>query len=203
MTKKRKIGVDIDGVLNDQYGFCLKYGVEYCKEIGKYKLENLNVCDTTNMFLWNEDVAHEFWNKYRKKLVVDVEARPFASTVLKKFKEKNYDIYIITARKNNDDWFPDYLQPIVEELTKKWLKDNEIIYDEIYFDVIDKGELCEKKQVDCMIDDMPLNIRKLVNKTIPIIFDTPYNRDSEFDEIIRASDWNDIYNKIMDLMEGK
>ena len=37
-----KIGIDIDGVLNSQYNFCLDYGTKFCNEIGKYKLENVN-----------------------------------------------------------------------------------------------------------------------------------------------------------------
>ena len=61
-----KIGIDIDGVLNSQYDFCIEYGTKFCNEIGKYKLENLNVIDTTDMFLWNEEIAHKFWNTYRK-----------------------------------------------------------------------------------------------------------------------------------------
>ena len=42
-----KIGIDIDGVLNSQYNFCIDYGTKFCNEIGKYKLENVNAIDTT------------------------------------------------------------------------------------------------------------------------------------------------------------
>ena len=62
-----KIGIDIDGVLNSQYNFCIDYGTKFCDELGEYKLENLNVIDTTDMFQWGEDVAHQFWDKYRKE----------------------------------------------------------------------------------------------------------------------------------------
>ena len=63
-----KIGIDIDGVLNSQYNFCIDYGTKFCNEIGKYKLENVHAIDTTDMFLWDDEVAHKFWNKYRKDL---------------------------------------------------------------------------------------------------------------------------------------
>ena len=46
-----RIGIDIDGVLNSQYNFCIDYGTKFCNELGKYKLENINVIDTTDMFL--------------------------------------------------------------------------------------------------------------------------------------------------------
>ena len=56
--------LDIDGVLNSQYNFCIDYGTKFCNEIGKYKLENVHAIDTTDMFLWGDEVAHKFWNKY-------------------------------------------------------------------------------------------------------------------------------------------
>ena len=77
-----KIGIDIDGVLNSQYDFCIEYGTKFCNEIGKYKLENLNVIDTTDMFLWNEEIAHQFWNTYRKELVMNLPSKKFAAEVV-------------------------------------------------------------------------------------------------------------------------
>ena len=47
------IGVDIDGVLNSQYNFCINYGTKFCQELGKYKLENINVIDTNDFFINN------------------------------------------------------------------------------------------------------------------------------------------------------
>ena len=55
-----RIGVDIDGVLNSQYNFCIDYGTKFCNELGEYKLENIDVINTTDMFLWREDIAHQF-----------------------------------------------------------------------------------------------------------------------------------------------
>ena len=49
-------------------------------------------------------------------------------------------IYIITAKENNDEWFPDLKKKDVERIAKKWLKENKIYYDEIAFDVKGKGK---------------------------------------------------------------
>lgn len=46
------IEIDIHGVLNSQYNFCIYYGTKFCNELGKYRLENINAIDTTDMFLW-------------------------------------------------------------------------------------------------------------------------------------------------------
>lgn len=196
-----KIGIDIDGVLNSQYNFCIDYGTKFCNELGKYKLERIDVIDTTDMFLWGDDVAHQFWNKYRKKLVITLPAKIYAAEVIQKLKEEKNEIYIITARKNNDEWFPEDLKNDVEIITKEWLEKNKIYYDKIIFDVKDKGQYCSDNSIDIMIEDDPVNLRKLINNTNVIIFDYPYNRNAEFNKIIRAYSWYDIYYKIKKLVK--
>ena len=177
-----RIGIDIDGVLNSQYNFCIDYGTKFCNELGKYKLENIN--------------AHQFWNTYREVLVVKLPPKKYASEVINKLKNEGNLIYIITARKNNDEWFPDFLKEDVEGITKKWLKENKIYYDEIVFDVKDKGKYCKNNNIDIMIEDDPNNLRKLIGNTDVIIFDYPYNRNIEFTDLTRAYSWYDIYYKI-------
>ena len=157
-----KIGIDIDGVLNSQYNFCLDYGTKFCNEIGEYKLENVNAIDTTDMFLWGDEVAHKFWNKYRKDLVITLPAKKYASEVIEKLSNDGNKIYIITARRNGDEWFPDDLKNNVEKITKNWLKENKIYYDEIAFDVKDKGKYCKDHNINIMIEDDPINLRKLL-----------------------------------------
>ena len=194
-----KIGIDIDGVLNNQYAFCLEYGSKFCKEIGKYKIENPNALDTTDIFLWDENIAHQFWNQYREELVIKLPAKVFASEVIQMLKEEKNEIYIITARKNEDEWYPKTMHGKVESITKRWLKENHISYDKIFFNVQEKGEFCKNNQIDIMIDDDPNNIKKLIGKTHVIIFDYPYDRNTEFSKLTRAYSWYDIYNKIKNM----
>lgn len=191
-----KIGIDIDGVLNSQYDFCITYGTKFCRELGNYKLENLNALNTTEMFLWDDSIAHQFWNKYRKDLVITLPAKEFAAEVIKRLKSEDNDIYIITARKNKDEWFPLNLKDDVENVTKKWLNDNDIIYDKIFFAIDNKGFFCKENNIDIMIEDDPKNIRTLVENTKVMVFDYPYNRDDEFKDLTRVYSWLDIYNKI-------
>jgi len=191
-----KIGIDIDGVLNDHGSFCINYGTKYCHEIGKYTLTNLDSFDITSMFLWEDEITHNFWNKYRSIILTEMSSKIFAEEVIKMFKNDGHQIYIITARKNYDPWYSKELQPLVEDKTKTWLDKNDIIYDEIHFDVKNKGIFCKENNIDFMIDDDPKNIRTLKDNTNTIIFDTPYNRQEEFKNIERVYSWYDIYNKI-------
>ena len=83
------------------------------------------------------------------------------------------------------------------------MKENKIYYDEIIFDVKDKGKYCKDNTIDIMIEDDPINLRKLVGNTNVIIFDYPYNRNIEFADLTRAYSWYDIYYKIKSIEESK
>lgn len=86
------IGIDIDGVLNSQYNFCIDYGSKFCNELGKYKLENINVIDTTDMFLWSNDM-------FPDNLKEDVEG------ITKKWMEENkiyYDKIIFNVKNKGE-----------------------------------------------------------------------------------------------------
>lgn len=190
-----RIGIDIDGVLNYQYEFCIHYGSKFCKEIGKYTLVNIKALDTTDMFGWSNEIAHQFWNKYRKDLACDLKAKMFASEVLELLKKEGHEIYIITARKNNDEWCPKSLANY-EEHTKKWLAENNILYDKLCFNTKDKGAFCKKHNVDFMVEDDPKNLRTLINNTNVIVYDAPYNRNEEFNNLLRVYNWYDLYSKL-------
>lgn len=190
-----KIGVDIDGVLNCQHDFCITYGTKFCYEIGKYKLANVYAMNTTDMFMWPEDVAHAFWDKYRKDFVITLPCRTHASEVLEKLRKEGHEIYIITARKNGDQWFPTNLRDDVLKITERWLKENHIYYDGIVFGVKNKGEYCKTNHIDIMIEDDPIYLRQFISTPV-IVFDCPYNRGDEFAFLPRAYSWYDIYSKL-------
>ena len=57
------------------------------------------VKEKEDMFLWGEDIAHKFWNKYRKDLVITLPAKKHSAEVIKKLKNEGNEIYIITARR--------------------------------------------------------------------------------------------------------
>lgn len=191
-----KIGIDIDGVLNNMHDFIIEYGTKLCNELGKYKIENINAQWSTEIFLWSNEVAHELWNKFGNELYVKSSTRKFASEVIKKLKDENNEIFIITARKNNDEWFPPELRENTEEVTIKWLEENEIIYDKICFDSKDKAKVCRELGIDIMIEDDPKNIDMLTETTNVLIFDTLYNRLDKYKEVTRAYSWYDVYNKL-------
>lgn len=192
-----KIGIDIDGVLNNIHDFVIEYGTKLCSEYEEYKIENINEQWSTEIFSWPKEMAHELWNRFGSGFYEETPVRNFASEVIKKLKDNNNDIYIITARKNNDEWFPPELRANVEEITIKWLEKNGIIYDKICFNSEDKSKVCKELDIDVMIEDDPKNIDMLVKNTKVFIFDTLYNRHNNYKEAIRVYSWYDVYNKLL------
>lgn len=100
------------------------------------------------------------------------------------------EIYVVTVRKNNDEWFSETLKKDVERITKKWLKDNGIYYDKIFFNIKNRGFFCKENDIDFMIEDDPKNLKALIENTEVIVFNYSYNRDREFENLIRIYSWS-------------
>ena len=195
-----RIGIDIDGVLTDFEKWQLDYGSKYFLKYNK-NIVNPSGYDSDTVFNVTNEMDSEFWKEYLYDYAVNEPARKFSGEVIDKLKEKGFEIYIITARRNGDEWFPDDLKNDVEKITKNWLKENKIYYDEIVFDVKDKGKYCKDNNINIMIEDDPINLRKLLSNTNILVFDYPYNRNKEFSNLTRVYSWYDTYYRIKCIKE--
>lgn len=176
MTRKKNLGIDIDGCLNRLY-------IPLARLIRKYYKVDV---DITHYDIWDQlDVSNkeknEFMAKHGKELKVMPERN--CQFFLRKL-SKRYNLCIITARPYN-----------YAKQTVKWLKVNNIPYNDILFKAGTKVDACKYMNVAYMIDDSPWNIRSLNRERIPcLIFDRPYNRtvrDTEY--ITRIKNWKEIY----------
>ena len=85
----------------------------------------------------------------------------------------------------------------MKEETIKWLKENNINYDDIFF-VPDneKLEICTTQHIDLMIEDKVENIKN-ISKVLPVIvFVSNYNKDLSGKNIYKAYSWYDVYYQI-------
>ena len=192
-----RIGVDIDGVLTNIEQFSVDYLSKYCVENNiEYNIgtSNYHVSKTFNIRTEQED---GFWNEYLEYYAINEKARPFASEVIKKLKEDGHEIYIVTARwlTNRDDAIGNNMREIV----KKWLTENEIVYDKLIFSKASKEKKSQEMidhKIDLMIEDSPNNINEL-SSIVPIIcYNAGYNKECVGDKITRCYSWYDIYDKI-------
>ena len=92
------IGIDIDGVLADIEPYVFEYGSKLLYDKGRSVEEiDREKYETYEIFKWNRDDEHEFWDKYMFNYYTKAPARIFASEVIKKLKEHGHNIYIITV----------------------------------------------------------------------------------------------------------
>ena len=189
------IGIDIDGVLTNLERFQLDYGSKYFFETENKININHNEYEIIDIFNATTEDDDKFWKEYLDFYAKKEPARRFASEIIKKLKNDGHQIYIITARFLTDR--DDYLGKKMRSIVKKWLKNNQIIYDKIIFSQEDKRNICKENNVDIMIEDAPKNIVEL-SEVLPkvICFDALYNREISKDNVIRCYSWYDIYSKI-------
>ena len=88
----------------------------------------------------------------------------------------------------------------MQELTKKWLLDNNIKYKKLIFtDDTNKLKNCIENNIDVMVEDSPINIKNISQKIKVIKFDCQYNKDINGKNILTAYSWYHIYDIIRKL----
>ena len=160
------IGVDIDGVLTDLERMALDFGTKMCVEENIPIELNLSKYWEIEKYNWTK----LFWNKNLVPYVVESNPRKFAPQILEKLQEEGNKIFIITAR--NESGMPPEYEGKMQELTKKWLLDNNIKYKKLIFtDDTNKLKNCIENNIDVMVEDSPINIKNISQKIKVIKFD--------------------------------
>lgn len=159
-----------------------------------YKVRD-NKFDGKEIFDVTEDEYNLFLNNYIFEYSKNIQIRPFASEIIKKLIKK-HKIIIITARDYTT--FENKYQTKMQDIVKKWLCDNSVLYDEIVFSK-NKALICKQKKIDIMIEDRPENIVKIAKKIPVICYNNVYNKNISNKNVYRCFSWYDIYNKINNL----
>ncbi len=196
------IGIDIDGVLTDMEREVTDYATKMCVEEGLPIKVDVSQYYETDSFNWTQEQSDRFWNKYLVPYVVESNARRYAKEIIKKLRQEENKVYIITAR--DESGMPTEYYGKMQQLTKEWLKKYEIEYDKLIF-TKDKEKLqrCIENNVDVMIEDSPSNIENISTKINVIKFDCQYNRNMEGKNIITAYSWYHIYDIIKKIKKEK
>lgn len=191
------IGIDIDDTISETFETLLPYSQKYTIEDLKRKSEidmNQNFLDhfyIVYMNGWNEKEATDFWSKYYGEILKKVNIKKFASEVINKLKQEGHKIYLITARWDmpNDD---------IQGITKQWLIENNVEYDELIINASDKLKLVEEKNIDIFIDDSFNNCKNIaVNSNAKVYMMTSgVNGGFEDKSIKRVYSWPEVYDLI-------
>lgn len=180
-----KIGIDIDNTITTTRPTLIDYCTKYNNEVVKRNLKlNRKGYNISNFFAWTQEEQMDFSKKYLEGIVLSAPLKDNAKKIIEKISKDNY-IYIITARKN-----PDFVDPY--NMTKKYLDENKIIYNELIVGCEDKYKFCKDNNIDIMIDDEPQNIEP-ISKLIPVIvFADEQNEMCEGNNIYKVHNWLDV-----------
>jgi len=191
------IGIDIDDTISETFETLLPYSQRYTIQDLKRK-SNINLKgDLSNHFYivyinnWSEQEAINFWKKYYAEILKEVNIKKFASDIINKLKQEGHKIYLITARWNME-------KDNVKQITKKWLKDNNVQYDELIINASDKLKIAQEKDLDIFIDDSFSNCKSIAeNKKAKVfLMNTKMNEALYDSDIQRVYSWPEIYNLI-------
>lgn len=198
--------IDLDDTVCDTNDYSVQYIKNFIKKNNlPYKQISTTSRFAERQFDWPMDVALNWYKTYGDDMMLEFPAKNGAIETINKLHNEGHTIVIATARAN--DWHTD-----PEGLTKTWLKTNDLHYDKLYCGRIDKEKICEEVDADIFIDD-DLKITENVLKHFTdskkdyakvFLMNSNYNKDFETsNEIIRVSNFNEIYNLIKNNMDTK
>lgn len=186
-----KIGIDLDGVVIDSETTFRTYeeifDIDVLKENNLINREEPKFQDRYN---WSDSQEKEFIKKYF--LTVSKESNLMSGFigVYNLLKNQGHEFVVITARGG-------YIKEMKDDAIRL-LEENNIKFDKYYWNVGDKLDICQKENVDIMIDDDWKIIKKLAENNIKTLYfrDTNLLKLEENDYIKEVNNWGDIYRNI-------
>lgn len=187
-----RIGIDIDDTITNSYkdivtqiGIHYNVNSYYMIEEG-YKYEDVlsDEINFPNYIQFCHDIIQH-------QVIPHVTIKHGAREMIKRLKEDGNEIILITSR--NSEEFDNPL-----ELTKIFLKDNNIYYDALYVNVKEKGKFCKEHEIDVLIDDNITHCTSAKSNNInALLLDNTFNRDNQ--ELERVYSWYDAYDRLQSL----
>ena len=187
-----KIGIDIDNVISNFNDTLLTEYLLHDKELRNSGIINKNAdYIRKGMFDWNEDEEINFYKNNIERIAKKLGVIEDAKEYIDKLHDDGHIICIITGRNNGE-----YTDPY--NMTKKWLEDNNIYYDNLIltdaYDKCAKTKQCLNHNIDIMIDDSVRICSDCIENGITtILMDTPYNR---YSNIQRVKSWKEFYRYV-------
>ena len=193
------IGIDIDDTISETFETLLPYAQKYTiEELKRESKINMNQDFLNHFYIvymngWTKEEAMEFWSKYYGEILKNVNIKKFASEVINQLRKEGHKIYLITAR-----W--DMPNDNIQEITKQWLKKNELEYDELIINASDKLNLIKEKNIDIFIDDSFNNCKNIAENSDTKVYmmNSAVNKNLNHQKVKRIYSWPEIYRLIND-----
>lgn len=133
-----KIGIDIDDTITET-----KW--EISKQIKKYR-RKYKLARYSETHQLSEEHFKNFMVEFGEKVYLGMKVKKHATEVIRSWKEKGHYIILVTARCEEEC-------PNMKVYTRKFLKDNHILYDALLFGSKNKGMDTKDLGLDLFIDD--------------------------------------------------
>ena len=186
-----KIGIDLDGVVIDSETTFRTY--EEIFDIDILKGNHLIHKEEPKFqarYNWTEEQEKEFIEKYFLRISKESNLMSGFKRVYHLLKEQGHEFIVITARGG-------YIEEMKNDAIRL-LEENAIKFDQYYWKVKDKVEICKKEKIEIMIDDDWRIIKNLVENQVRTLYfrDTNLVKLEESKYLKEVNNWGDIYRVI-------
>lgn len=182
------IGIDIDGVLADSDRFYRKLIKQwYNVKLSRQMVSKPNYFEVLKSVEPEREIQRFFKRVTEEDLWQQIEPIEGAETSMMKLRCAGFHLIIVTSRPN--------MEPMKSE-TLKWLRNNDIIYDDIVFvsDGNKYGNLTKRSlHLDFFIEDFIEYALQFARNGIPVfLFNYPWNQHNNDKNIRRVSGWSEV-----------
>ncbi|HWQ75898.1 MAG TPA: hypothetical protein VN441_11330 [Syntrophomonas sp.] len=183
------IGIDIDNTITHTTEMILHYATIFGQKQGLNTVPDLNHYYLEDILGWDKKVADDFLVQRLCDIYSNMRAKDQAAEVIRELK-KQHQIILITSRNQKF--------PAVQEVTADWLSRNEIEYDRLILNktsnmhYFSKLDACLSNGVEVMIEDHHQLVSELSAQIPVIMFEYPYNRHLQHENIIHVNHWREV-----------
>lgn len=179
-----RIGIDIDDTITATSVVLEDYARRYGDGFGEKGAVLQNVHKIARGY-FDVPGTKEFFDTYAGVAWREIKAKPDAASVINDLRQRGDVVVLITTR--GDKVFEG-----AERMTREFLDENGIGYDEIVFGVREKMQTCVEQRLDVMIDDSESLCEKLLQTEVrPILFSSMNNVHVDAG-VPRADNWLDL-----------
>lgn len=188
-----KIGVDIDNTITHTTEMIMHYARIFGAELGLNTVPDPHYYYLEDALGWDRETADLFLNSYLGRIYREMRPKEQAVEVLRQLKNE-HELVLITSRNQQ---FPE-----VEKVTLDWLARYDIVYDDLILNAtpnmhfFSKLEACLQHGVEVMIEDHHDLILELAQAFPVIVFDYPYNRHIQAENVYRVCHWQEVLERI-------
>ena len=186
-----KIGIDLDGVVLDSETTFRTYEEIFdIDELKQNSLVDKREPKFQQRYNWTEEQEKQFIEKYFMRISRESGLMSGFKAIYDIIKKEGHELIVITARGGFISEMKDDAMRILNE--------NNITFDKYYWNISNKLEICQKENVDLMIDDDWRIAKSTADNNINTLYfrDTNLMKLEENEYLHEVNNWGDVYRYI-------